>query len=291
MSISDACELIGRLGELVTEDAAPSRLWPAILRELQQTIGFDLGHIGASWGGPSEHRGALVGHDSRVMKDNLGRFLEQLTVDEIATYSVRARSYDDVWCAARRRELAVFNEVLDPIGVRHGIVRASTRNGNVAGVNLERTGFARGFSDRDMTLVDVATPFLHVAEVLALRESVNQFATQYGLSQREAQYADLAARGLQNREIGAVCGVSLYTVRNTLARAFSKVGVSNRTELAFLRTAAAQPGSTGADPALEPARELFLRAGALSSTPRTRGDEAKPGESRIIYAPSKATRQ
>ena len=49
-------------------------------------------------------------------------------------------------------------------------------------------------------------------------------------------------RGLTNRETAALLGISVNTVRNTLADLFKKLGVSRRSELAFLARSEA-PGA------------------------------------------------
>jgi DNA-binding NarL/FixJ family response regulator len=52
------------------------------------------------------------------------------------------------------------------------------------------------------------------------------------LTAREAEVASLAAAGLANREIAEQLVVSLRTVENHLHRAFTKLGVTSRAELA-----------------------------------------------------------
>jgi len=55
--------------------------------------------------------------------------------------------------------------------------------------------------------------------------------TTKGLTRRESEVVQHLRGGLTNREIGRVLGISINTVRNTLARLFEKVGVSTRSEL------------------------------------------------------------
>ncbi len=52
-----------------------------------------------------------------------------------------------------------------------------------------------------------------------------------GLTRREREIVAHLRTGLTNREIGGALGISVNTVRNTLARLFEKVGVSTRSEL------------------------------------------------------------
>jgi DNA-binding CsgD family transcriptional regulator len=51
------------------------------------------------------------------------------------------------------------------------------------------------------------------------------------LTPRERDVVQQLRTGLTNREIGRALGISINTVRNTLARIFEKVGVSTRSEL------------------------------------------------------------
>ncbi len=238
MSQSEAQELVGNFAEMIVEVRDPSVAWPSMLQRLQEVVGFDAGYIAASWGNATEGRGAVANHDEPLLKRNLGRYLAEILPEEIALYADRARIHHDVWSRPRQLELAVFREVLDPTGMKHMIVRVSVRHGNVAGFNLERRDAAYPYSERELHLVDMVAPFLHIVEVLTLRaqdDSVSaEFAREHSLTKREAEFVALTARGLQNAEIAMLTGVSANTVRNTLVRIFEKVGVANRAELTYL---------------------------------------------------------
>lgn len=54
------------------------------------------------------------------------------------------------------------------------------------------------------------------------------------LSDRQREILACVRRGLSNREIGKVCHLSPFTVRNHLVKLFELYGVSSRTELAML---------------------------------------------------------
>ena len=56
----------------------------------------------------------------------------------------------------------------------------------------------------------------------------------FGLTPREREVLALVSAGGANKEIARQCGVSEETVKHHLTRIFSKLGVSNRTELAML---------------------------------------------------------
>ena len=51
-----------------------------------------------------------------------------------------------------------------------------------------------------------------------------------GLSPRETEVIDCAARGLNNREIGASLGISENSVKMHLKRVFFKLGATDRTD-------------------------------------------------------------
>jgi DNA-binding NarL/FixJ family response regulator len=59
-----------------------------------------------------------------------------------------------------------------------------------------------------------------------------QAASRTGLTAREQEVVALASAGRSNREIAAELVLSLRTVENHLHRAFAKLGVASRSELA-----------------------------------------------------------
>jgi DNA-binding CsgD family transcriptional regulator len=53
-----------------------------------------------------------------------------------------------------------------------------------------------------------------------------------GLSSTERQVADLAAAGRSNKEIAAALHVTVHTVEKHLSRAYAKLGITSRGQLA-----------------------------------------------------------
>jgi DNA-binding CsgD family transcriptional regulator len=237
MSTSESHGLVSEFASMVVEFQEPSIIWPMMLMKLKEVIGFDAGYIAASWCGALEGRGAVAEHDEPSLKRNLGRYLAEIRPEEVALYAERARVHHDVWSRPRQLELAVFREVLDPTGMKHMIVRVSLQQGNLAGFNLERRSDVP-FTERELVLVDMVAPFLHIVEVLTAQgqddAGLAQFGERHGLTRRELEFVGLTVRGLQNNEIGMLIGVSANTVRNTLVKVFQKVGVTNRAELSYL---------------------------------------------------------
>jgi two-component system, NarL family, nitrate/nitrite response regulator NarL len=78
------------------------------------------------------------------------------------------------------------------------------------------------------------------AESEYLLEAIQTAPTCEGLNEltritsREAEVAELAAQGLNNKQIARRLGLSEHTVKNHLFRLFDKLNVANRIELLFL---------------------------------------------------------
>lgn len=288
----DANDLVADFASLVMEFQDPSVVWPAMLLRLQDAVGFDAGYIAASWGNATEGRGAIAEHDEPSLKRNLGRYLAEILPEEVARYADRACFHQDVWSPKRQQELAVFREVLIPTGMQHMIVRVSVRHHNIAGFNLERRT-ATPFTQRELTLVDMVAPFLHIVELLTLRgqdeAGLDELVEKHSLTERERELVGLAARGLTNNEIGLLADISANTVRNTLTKVFAKVGVTNRAELTYL---ASRPNSDGNPPPRcrlpNDGLQTFIARVEEASRKRA-GASLEPapaaGRSRIVYTP------
>jgi DNA-binding NarL/FixJ family response regulator len=75
-------------------------------------------------------------------------------------------------------------------------------------------------------------PTPHVAR-MRLRQVLELWADRYGLTRAEAEVTRHAVRGLTNKEIAFLLGISAATVRTELANVFKKLDVSSRTELSY----------------------------------------------------------
>jgi DNA-binding CsgD family transcriptional regulator len=70
---------------------------------------------------------------------------------------------------------------------------------------------------------------------ISLRElgaELEAFRQRYGMSQREAQVAELVLHGYRNREIATALNITVETAKKHLSRIFDKVGVNSRLQLA-----------------------------------------------------------
>jgi DNA-binding NarL/FixJ family response regulator len=73
-----------------------------------------------------------------------------------------------------------------------------------------------------------------LAEVPALRHRQTGVDASTTLTSREREVVALAARGLPDRGVAEVLGISVRTAQTHLSRAFTKLGVHRRSELAAL---------------------------------------------------------
>lgn len=67
-----------------------------------------------------------------------------------------------------------------------------------------------------------------IRELAPEREAVKQ---HYGLSEREAQVAELVLRGYGNRDVAATLGITPATAKKHVGSIFNKVGVDTRSQL------------------------------------------------------------
>jgi DNA-binding CsgD family transcriptional regulator len=64
--------------------------------------------------------------------------------------------------------------------------------------------------------------------------NIRRVSLLHRLSHRELEVARLYGQGRQHKEIGLALNISPYTVRNFLARIYTKLGIDNKVDLVFL---------------------------------------------------------
>jgi len=74
----------------------------------------------------------------------------------------------------------------------------------------------------------------YLLEAIQTAPNCDGFGELRGITRREAEVAELAAQGLNNKQIAQRLGLSEHTVKNHLFRIFEKLNVANRIELLFL---------------------------------------------------------
>lgn len=239
--LGDGGRLVADMAELALQALGPAEFWSEAMALLSRAIGFDAGYVATTPGTARDAHGALIGYDETFLRTQIGRFVREFSPSEVAAYTDRARRGDEVWGRARKAELAVFYDHLQPAGTRALLVRASCRRDVLLGINFERRSFTSPFSDRALGLVDMVAPIIHIADVLGRTSpdesaAFDAWAEQHELGHRERQITELVVRGLRNAEVARILGVSPFTVRNVLNRIFGKVDVSTRAELVFAAT-------------------------------------------------------
>ena len=104
-------------------------------------------------------------------------------------------------------------------------------------LNLAAAGAALGDDGLERAVQDGARLSLEEAVAYAQRGRGERAGATHGwvsLSPVERQVAELASRGLSNPDIARELFISRNTVKVYLSRAYAKLGVANRTELARL---------------------------------------------------------
>jgi predicted ATPase/DNA-binding CsgD family transcriptional regulator len=114
--------------------------------------------------------------------------------------------------------------------------------------NLATAGAALGADSLERALQDGARLSLREAVAYAQRGRGEHATATHGwpsLSPVERQVVELASQGLSNPDIARELFISRNTVKVYLSRAYAKLGVANRTELARLATRHSQTASNG----------------------------------------------
>jgi DNA-binding NarL/FixJ family response regulator len=139
-------------------------------------------------------------------------------------------------------------EVLDHLATRRSATRAVVVTDDVGTQDL-RTALVRGARGvlerhvapslfvkciRKVAAGEFWIGRAHVADLVeALRQASPAAPPPTRLSKRERDIVEAVVRGASNKEIGAQLGLGEQTVKNHLRRAFEKLRVANRVELAI----------------------------------------------------------
>ena len=233
---------IESIAEFALTSPSPTAFRERLLDVLERTIGFDLAKIQSS---PGDGGGVLTcarGWDSALM----GSHPASLFVNgsrQFATAAWAGLAIENDTRQATCGGLAIRCEPMQPrdLGVVCTLCWQDER-GKYA-CSLGRIGKKARFLTRELDLLGRLLPFIKLAEEYlgarsrlgrACAERWSDRALRDGLSPRERAVTELVARGLKNREIARLLGISPATVRNHLASIFRKAEVTTRAELAFV---------------------------------------------------------
>jgi DNA-binding CsgD family transcriptional regulator len=223
----------------VADASHAGELGQQIMTALERMVGCDLGSImsavpGEDW--------AIIGEiaDNRPLQKNYWRYVGEMSSDEVRQLAGSFSLATEVFQPQRRQRLSVFREFLDPRGLKEILTRNWFSDGRVWAVGLTRT--RPSFSDRDIARLNAILP--HVRAALRARSwfphtDCDSYLRageggSWDLTPAQERTISLVVRGLTNKEIAGLLGISPNTVRNTLVEVFKKVGVTRRSELAFI---------------------------------------------------------
>lgn len=138
----------------------------------------------------------------------------------------------EVYSASQRDRSLMFAEFLRPCGIT-SIVAVFLRRHSVPEhfLTFGRYG-GRPFSETDLGLLRTLQPTFQLALRVPAPSGVHDLGLAAPvLTRRERELVAYVGRGLYNREIAALLGISALTVRNELSKIFRKFEVSTRAEL------------------------------------------------------------
>jgi len=175
-----------------------------------------------------DERAESITHDAlKVLMDNGWRPWVIDALDVVAEVALLAGQYERAvrLIAAAQKERTAVGLVAFPM------LRERTKR------NLASVGTALGDENLERALQDGARLSLEEAVAYAQRGRGKRAGATHGwvsLSPVERQVVELASRGLSNPDIARELFISRNTVKVYLSRAYAKLGVANRIELARL---------------------------------------------------------
>jgi predicted ATPase/DNA-binding CsgD family transcriptional regulator len=175
-----------------------------------------------------DERAESIAHDAlKVLSDHGWRPSVTDALDVVAEVALRTGQHERAvrLIAAAQRERAALGLVAFPM-LREAAM-----------LNLASAGAALGDDGLERAVQDGARLSLEEAVAYAQRGRGERAGATHGwvsLSPVERQVAELASRGLSNPDIARELFISRNTVKVYLSRAYAKLGVANRTELARL---------------------------------------------------------
>jgi len=233
--------VVGELMERVT-GAAPDQFHGAILDWLTAQVGCD-----SSVFMPAPDRGLPPverNKDAFVRRflQGLPRYLPCLRKSIAAVKRDGVFVDHDVYSCDERQNLPFYAEVIRPQGISSQLVIGISFQRRYRGTfHLCRHGQVGAFRSSIIRRIAAVIPAIGLIDAAASAAPAAAPPAapppapcgDGGLGPREREVADLAARGLETKEIATLLGTRPATVRNQLHAIFRKLDVSNRTELAF----------------------------------------------------------
>lgn len=247
----------------VSDASGVDELGQLVMNALNRMVGCDLGSILTATPG---HEWSIAGEigDNRKLGQNYWRYAGEMSNGELQRLAGNFSLATEVFQPLRRERLGVFREFLNPNGLSEVAVANWVVDARICVIGLARS--KASFDDRDLARLTAIVPVLRAA-LRAARWLAGDdgdtypcagFGGPWSLTPAQERTMSLVLRGLTNKEVADLLGTSPNTVRNTLAEVFKKVGVSRRSELAFIvRVAATDPDPRRAEHELRDHRRLM----------------------------------
>jgi len=220
-----------------------------VMDAVDRMVGIDLGSIVTAIPGWEWSTIGCVGgrSDNQFLRENFSRFSREMTTAEHRALARGFLPVEAIFGPQRRHSLAIFREFLFPRGLNQVVSVAWVADDQIWTLGATRTN--RAFSDRAIARLNALLPYIRAAmraipghrvpgsELASVNAELGA-RSLWGLTSLQARTMNLVIRGLTNKEVAGLLGTSPNTVRNTLVDVFRKVGVSRRSELSFVATAA-----------------------------------------------------
>jgi DNA-binding CsgD family transcriptional regulator len=188
----------------------------------------------------------IAGVDINMTPDNLTRYEAYYQFHDPITRTLQRRRnatpVSAIMAHDRLRRTEFFNDFLYRDGLYFGMnYFAWDRGENIGDLRIWRAQGKEDFSQRDAMLVDAIGPSLVNALVRANRLAGGagavrfaQRADTWGLTQREAEVADMLVTGLSDDDICTSLTISKPTLRTHVGSVFRKTGAQRRSQLAHI---------------------------------------------------------
>jgi DNA-binding CsgD family transcriptional regulator len=188
----------------------------------------------------------VAGVDINMTPDNLSRYEAYFQFHDPITPTLQRRRQatpvSAIMSHDRLRRTEFFNDFLYRDGLYFGInYFAWDRGENIGDLRIWRARGKEDFSQRDALLVDAIGPSLVNALVRANRLTHGATALRFaqkldvwGLTQREAEVADMLVTGLSDDDICDALCISKPTLRTHVGSVFRKTGAQRRSQLSYI---------------------------------------------------------
>jgi DNA-binding CsgD family transcriptional regulator len=227
----------GEIVEALASSATPAEVGQEIVAAFARVVPCDFaGVLAASLG----NSWSIVGQKENLesLREHHWQYFQEMTEAELAQIGTRFSVDTDIFGAARREKMSVYDDFVRPNRQSGFVTRYWLMDGRLWGMGMARSGTR--FSSSECARLDALFPHLRAAMragrwfANAARDLSVDGSGRWSLTSAELRTVSLIVRGLTNAEAARVLGVSANTVRNALARIFQKVGVSSRSELTFV---------------------------------------------------------